>query len=177
MRDEHKVVLALALIDDLLERHDIALQELRLRGRDGGDVLVRVDRAAADAREVLERKHHVLLLVALCGSLDELGCLLRIRAEGARVVSHVSDRRKVDIEAELLELLRRLAGRLLRARYLTAPADLLLRRRRRQERLAAHDLAALLIDADEERHLLVRLRLQVRDELLRLVGRLHVAVK
>ena len=131
---------------------------------------MRVDRAAADAREVLERVHDVLLLVTLGGRRDELRRLLGVGAKRARVVADIGDRRKVDVEAELLELLRCLAGRLLRARDLAAPADLLLRRRRRQERLATHDLPALLIDADEQRHLLVGLRLQVGDEFLRLVG-------
>ena len=68
---------------------------------------MRIDRAAADAREVLERVHHVLLFVALCGSLDELGRLLGIRTERARVFADIGDRREVDVKAELLELLRR----------------------------------------------------------------------
>ena len=43
--------------------------------------------------EVLERVHHVLLLVALCGRRDELCRLLGVGAKRARVVADIGDRR------------------------------------------------------------------------------------
>lgn len=182
MRDEDQIAFRLMRPDDLRKGHEVFFLHRLARGLHARDFLVRVDRALADAREMLERAEHPLLLVAL-------GRLARKERHGRRVAgkrarvprADIHDGREVQIDADRPERPRRLGRGVSRALRLPGRADGRLGLRRGDNALAARDGAALLIDGEEERRFLLRLalrvRLQVLAQRLELLLRLNVAVE
>ena len=144
---------------------------------------MRIYASLADAGEMLERVEDARRFIAIGRTADERCHFRRVFRERAAVGrADVGDGCEVHVDAKILE---RLARFFRTARGLARIArlpDFELRRRRRDERFAAHDVAAFFVDADEERHFLMRflalrIVLHVRNEGFRLLRAFEVAVK
>ncbi len=113
---------------------------------------MRIHLTAPDAGEMLQRIDHAALRIAIGRRCDEVRHDLRIVAVGAPFArADIRHWREIHIDAEPLQLRRGTGSPAPGRLRLAHETDLVLRRRRRYDAAGAHDLPALLIDADEQR--------------------------